>query len=208
MRVIASRYALGDPIGHGGMGTVWRADDLHLQRPVAVKEVFHSDPTRLIREARAAARLGHPNAITVFDVLEEDGHAYLVMELVDAVDLAALVTREGPLPVRTGASIGGALCDALAAAHAQGIVHRDVKPANVLVGPSSGSGAGAAAAAGAGAVKLTDFGIASVSDLTAITALGTVLGSPNYMSPEQASGVDVGPETDVWSLGATLYYAV
>ena len=197
MRVIASRYALGEAIGHGGMGTVWRADDLFLQRPVAVKEVFHSDPTRLIREARAAARLSHPSAITVFDVLEEDGNAYLVMELVDAVDLSALVLRDGPLPVAQVASIGVALSDALAAAHAQGIVHRDVKPANVLVGTDGGA-----------TVKLTDFGIASVSDLSAITALGTVLGSPNYMSPEQAAGGSVGPATDLWSLGATLYYAV
>ena len=194
-RVIASRYALGDAIGRGGMGTVWRADDLQLERPVAVKEVFHSDPNRLIREARAAARLSHPNAITVFDVLEEDGNAYLVMELVSAMDLAALVLRDGPLPVSQVASIGVALCDVLAAAHAQGIVHRDVKPANVMIGSDT--------------VKLTDFGIATVADFTAITALGTVLGSPNYMSPEQAAGEDtVGPATDLWSLGATLYYAV
>src|SRR5436190_16402379 len=167
-RVIATRYALRDPIGRGGMGTVWRADDLYLERPVAVKEVFHTDPTRLIREAQAAARLSHPSAITVFDVLEEDGNAYLVMELVDAVDLSALVLRDGPLPVERVAAIGVALCDVLAAAHEEGIVHGDVERANVLIAVAGGS------------VKLTDFGIASVADLTAITALGTVLGSPNY----------------------------
>ena len=176
---------------------VWRAEDLYLERPVAVKEVFHGDSSRLLREGRAAARLSHPAAVTVFDVLEEDGNAYLVMELVDAVNLAELVTRDGPLPVDRVVAVGLALVDALAAAHAQGIVHRDVKPANVLVRAD-------------GRVKLGDFGIAAGTDLSAITVTGAVLGSPNYMSPEQAQGLRdaVGPATDLWSLGATLYYAV
>src|SRR5207248_2713146 len=120
-----------------------------------VKEMFDGGPggsERLLREGRAAARLNHPGAVTVFDVFEEDGHAYLVMELVDAIDLAQLVARDGPLPMARVAVLGIALVDALAAAHAQGVVHRDVKPANVLVGPD-------------GSVKLGDFGIAAGADL-------------------------------------------
>src|SRR5207244_1134350 len=108
-KVIGSRYALADPLGRGGMGTVWRAQDLYLQRPVAVKEVFQGDPSRLLREGRAAARLSHPAAVTVFDVLEEDGNAYLVMELVESVNLSELVARDGPLPVDRVAAVGLAL---------------------------------------------------------------------------------------------------
>ena len=203
-RVVADRYLLQEPVGRGGMGVVWRGEDQRLGRSVAVKEV-HLQPgldkderdavqLRVMREARAAAMLNHSGAVTVYDVAEEDGQAYIVMELVDSPTLADCVREHGPLPPGDAARVGIAVLDVLAAAHAAGIVHRDLKPANVLVsGPS---------------VKLTDFGIAQMKDDPRLTSTGIVLGSPSYIAPEQALGQDVTPATDVWGLGATLYYAV
>jgi serine/threonine protein kinase len=184
---------------------VWRGHDERLDRAVAVKEVrlpgaaadrareaIHS---RYLREALVAARLAHPAAVTVYDAFERDDCLYLVMELVDALTLEAVVATEGPRPVAEAAAIGISLAGVLAAAHETGIVHRDVKPANVLV-------------TGPGRVKLTDFGIAALVDDTGLTTSGRVLGSPASMAPEQAQGHRAMAASDVWSLGATLYFAV
>ena len=203
-RVVADRYLLREPVGRGGMGVVWRADDRVLGRPVAVKEV-HLQPglgaeerdalkQRVVREARAAAMLNHAGAVTVYDVAEDDDQTYIVMELVEAPTLADLVQRDGALGPPAVAAIGLAVLDVLAAAHASGIVHRDLKPGNVLVAGDS--------------VKLTDFGIAQIKDDPRITSTGIVLGSPAYISPEQARGEPATPQTDLWGLGATLYYGV
>ena len=204
-RTIADRYRLLDRLGSGGMGTVWRAHDDVLGREVAVKEVVFppglSDADRSVlqertrREARAAARLDHPSAVTVYDVVEHDGAPYLVMELVEARTLAEVVRAEGPLPPDRVAQVGLDLLGALEAAHAQGIVHRDVKPSNVLVRAS-------------GPVVLTDFGIATTTGDSTLTHTGLLLGSPAYIAPERARGEAPGPASDLWSLGATLYTAV
>jgi serine/threonine protein kinase len=202
-RLVADRYLLHEQVGRGGMGVVWRADDQLLGRHVAVKEV-HLQPglsetdragvqARVLREARAAAALNHSGAVTVFDVAEDDGQAFIVMELVEAPTLGDLVRTNGALPPPEVARIGIAVLDVLAAAHASGIVHRDLKPANVMVAGDR--------------VKLTDFGIATIKDDPRLTSTGIVLGSPSYISPEQARGEPVTPATDLWGLGATLYYA-
>jgi hypothetical protein len=208
-RVVAGRYRLLAPLGAGGMGTVWRAEDLVLGRTVAVKEVTFpqglSDEDRDVlrertrREARAAARLDHPSAVTVYDVVEVDGTPYLVMELVEARTLSQVVRADGPLSAQRTAEIGLALLGALEAAHRQGIVHRDVKPGNVLLGDGSGT---------AGRVVLTDFGIASSAGDSSITSTGLLLGSPSYIAPERARGQAPAPASDLWSLGATLFTAV
>lgn len=204
-RRIADRYALDERLGTGGAGVVWSAHDDVLERRVAIKQVDIPDEVppderdrvsaRVIREARAAARLNHRGATTVYDVFESDGSTYIVMELVDGPTLKGLVGRDGPLPPSRAAEIGLALLDTLASAHDIGIIHRDVKPANVML-PDGGP------------PKLTDFGIASIVDDPSLTTSGLVLGSPAFMSPEQAQGGEVGPATDLWSLGATLYFAV
>lgn len=204
-RQVAGRYLLRDQLGKGGMGTVWKATDGVLKRDVAVKEVKlpagltsdanHAVRQRVMREAQTAARLGHPSAVTVFDVVEEDGHTFIVMELVDAPSLDDLVKRDGPLPPERVAQIGLDVLAALDAAHLQGITHRDVKPGNVMI-PRDGR------------AKLADFGIASVKGDPKLTATGLILGSPSYMAPEQASKDIAGPASDLWALGATLYYAV
>jgi eukaryotic-like serine/threonine-protein kinase len=203
-RVLAGRYALVDVLGRGGMGVVWLADDRLLERQVAVKELTFPLALgeaerqvlreRSLREARAAARLHHPCVTTVFDVVEEDGKPWLVMEKVTARSLHEVVTTSGPLAPDVVARIGLDVLAALEAAHAAGIVHRDVKPANVLVDP-------------AGHAQLTDFGIATTSGDPALTG-GALIGSPPYMAPERATGEDSGPAADLWSLGATLYCAV
>ena len=204
-RLIAGRYRLGKRLGHGGMGVVWAARDELLARPVAVKEVrlpASVDPEerdllreRTLREARTAARLDHPCAVRMFDVCEEDEQAYLVMELIDGRTLSDVIHDEGPIAPARAAEIGVCLLDALTAAHAAGIVHRDVKPGNVLVRPD-------------GRVTLTDFGIASTADDPSITSTGLLLGSPAYIAPERARGGLPEPPSDLWSLGATLYTAV
>ena len=204
-RLVSGRYVLLEPMGKGGMGVVWRARDAILEREVAIKEVAlpaaippaerDALRARVSREARAAARLTHPSAVTFFDVVEEEGTSYIVMELVDAPTLADLVKRNGSLPPEQASVIGLDVLAALEKAHRVGIVHRDVKPGNVMV-PSDGR------------AKLGDFGIASIKGDPKITATGMIMGSPSFMAPEQATGASSGPEVDLWSLGATLYYAV
>jgi len=197
---LAGRYELGEPLGRG-RSTVFRASDTRLQRDVAIKQVElalgdeDSDRarTRAMREAQAAARLNDPAVVTVYDVVEQDGAIWLVMELVEAPSLAQLV-EAAPLTHPRAARIGLDVLAALDAAHQVGIVHRDAKPANVLV--TDGDRA-----------KLTDFGVATIRDESRLTATGFIVGSPSYMAPEQARGADVGPPTDLWALGAMLYYA-
>src|SRR6266508_4096594 len=205
-RRIANRYVLQALLGRGGMGVVWRAQDTLLAREVAIKELqlppslssaeVASMRARVLREARAAARLNHPGAVTLYDVVQEEGNTFIVMELVDASTLAHLVRERGPLPPDQVAAIGLQVLDALRAAHRVGIVHRDVKPGNVMV------------ASWDGRAKLADFGIASLAGDPQLTSTGVVLGSPAYMAPEQANGKPSGPPTDLWALGATMYYAV
>jgi hypothetical protein len=198
---LAGRYALGEPLGRG-RSTVYRATDTRLERRVAVKQVellagqedAERVRSRALREAQAAARLNNPCVVTVFDVVEEAGSIWLVMELVDAPSLAQVVVDGGPIPHPRAARLGLDVLTALEAAHVVGVVHRDVKPANVLV--QSGDRA-----------KLTDFGVATIRDDSRLTATGLIVGSPSYMSPEQATGADVGPPTDLWALGALLYFA-
>lgn len=187
------------------MGTVWLAEDALLKRRVAVKEIdippSYDGPergsveARLLREARAAARLGHPGAVSVYDVIEHGDRPWIVMEYVDAPTLDEVIERDGPLSPEAAARIGLDLLSVLETAHAEGIVHRDVKPANVMVTED-------------GRVKLADFGIASIQDDPKITQTGLVLGSPAFMAPEQAQSGTSGPEADLWSLGATLYQTV
>jgi hypothetical protein len=186
------------------MGVVWRARDVVLGREVAVKEVVfppamaaeaERHPARVLREARAAARLNHPGVVTLYDVVNDQGGTFIVMELVEAPTLAELVRTGGPLPPERVAELGVQLAGALEAAHGAGIVHRDVKPANVMV-PERG------------VAKLADFGVASLQGDPQLTATGLVLGSPAYMAPEQARGEGSGPAADLWGLGATLFYAV
>ncbi|MEG3629223.1 serine/threonine-protein kinase [Streptomyces poriticola] len=204
-RVIAGRYRLLSALGEGGMGTVWRARDEVLRREVAVKEVRAPaglpEPdvermyTRLEREAWAAARVAHRNVVTVYDVATDEGRPWIVMELVRGVSLADLLEAEGPLAARRAAQIGAEVLAALRAAHAAGVLHRDVKPANVLL-------------ANDGRVVLTDFGIAVVEGSSALTMTGEVVGSPEFLAPERALGRTPGPESDLWSLGVLLYAAV
>ena len=204
-RLVAGRYRLRARLGSGGMGTVWRAQDVLLGRDVAVKEVVFPPGTRpedaevlrerTRREARAAARLDSPSAVTVYDVVEEDGRPWLVMELVEARTLAQVIADGGPLSPGRTARVGLSVLDALEAAHAAGILHRDVKPANVLVRDD-------------GRVVLTDFGIATSTGDASLTSSGLLLGSPAYIAPERAQGQTAGPASDLWSLGATLFTAV
>ncbi|WP_280201890.1 serine/threonine-protein kinase, partial [Nocardia cyriacigeorgica] len=204
-RLIAGRYRLTDPIGTGAMGVVWRATDVRLRRTVAVKQVLLGPgltreaaleaKLRAKREGRIAARLHHPNAITVFDVVEEDEQPWLVMEYMDAPSLAAKLAGGRTLPGMEVAKIGAQAAAALAAAHDAGIVHRDVKPANLLVADD-------------GTVKITDFGISrAVGDVT-VTATGFLAGTPAYLAPEVARGENPEPASDVFALGSTLYAAV
>ncbi|HEX6684390.1 MAG TPA: serine/threonine-protein kinase [Candidatus Limnocylindrales bacterium] len=203
--IVGGRYALRTAIGHGGMGTVWRATDTILRREVAVKEVVlppglaTSDQEamyeRTLREARAAAGLSHPSIVQVFDVVTEDGRPWIVMELLDARSLADMVLEDGPLAPRAVAKIGIALLGALEIAHAGGVLHRDVKPANVLITKE-------------GRCVLTDFGVAKLPADVQLTTPGMVLGSPHFISPERALGQRFGPPSDLFSLGVTLYTAV
>ncbi|MHC5905275.1 serine/threonine-protein kinase [Streptomyces sp. S6] len=204
-RLIAGRYRLLTPLGQGGMGTVWRARDEVLHREVAVKEVRApaglSGPevermyARLEREAWAAARVANRNVVTVYDVAMQDGRPWIVMELVRGISLAELLDAEGPLPPARAAYVGAEVLSALRAAHDAGVLHRDVKPANVLLSNDD-------------RVVLTDFGIATVEGSSAITMTGEVIGSPEFLSPERALGHTPGPESDLWSLGVLLYATV
>ena len=221
-RVVAGRYLLQHPIGRGAMGTVWRAQDSLLARDVAVKEVRLRGPVphasapdapwspaggpvteetrvlyeRTLREARTAARLNHPAVITVFDVIEEaNGCPWIVMELIQGRSLEQVVAEDGALPAQHAADLGGRLLSALRCAHAAGILHRDVKPSNVLLGAD-------------GRAVLTDFGIATLEGDTGLTQTGMVMGTPGFTAPERVRGEPASPASDLWSLGATLFAAV
>ena len=195
--LIGGRYELEQVVGTGGMSSVYRAYDRQLERTVAVK-VLHErlgaddeHVSRFRHEAQAVAQLSHPNVVTVLDRGVDDGRQYIVFEYVDGENLRQLLDRTGPLPPRRATEIAIAVADGLAFAHAHGIVHRDVKPQNVLLGRD-------------GSVKVTDFGIARSAD-SGLTQTGTVLGTSSYLSPEQASGQTVTEATDVYSLGVVLY---
>ncbi|MGW6914998.1 protein kinase domain-containing protein [Kitasatospora sp. NPDC054939] len=204
-RLLAGRYRLEAVIGRGGMGTVWRAEDEMLGRTVAVKELRmnasveederHRLITRTLREAKATARIRHSSAVTVFDVVEEDDRPWIVMELVESRSLADVVKEDGPLEPARAAEIALDVLGVLGAAHALGILHRDVKPSNVLISED-------------GRVVLTDFGIASVEGDASVTSTGMLVGAPSYISPERARGQKPGPPADLWSLGGTLYAMV
>ncbi|MFF3200954.1 serine/threonine-protein kinase [Streptomyces sp. NPDC002962] len=209
-RVVDGRFELVGRLGGGGMGLVWRAHDLALRRDVAVKEVRPPDPDlaeydpegartlreRVLREARALARVHHPNVVTIHHIVDggENTYPWIVMELVEGGSLQDRLDR-GVLTPAEAASLGREVLSALRAAHAVGIEHRDVKPANVLLRPD-------------GRPVLTDFGIAAVRESASLTATGAVIGSPDFMAPERVSGKEGGPAADLWSLGMLLYVAV
>jgi serine/threonine protein kinase len=203
--LIAGRYRLVAQVGSGGMGVVWRATDEVLGRTVAIKELLAGSgmsgteaaeaSRRAMREARIAARLHHPNVIGVYDVVDHEGRPYLVMEFLTARSLADMMAVGVILPLDEVARIGARLASALAAAHDAGIVHRDVKPGNVLLSDD-------------GAVKLADFGISSAIGDNTVTATGVLMGTPSYLAPEVASGQAADSRSDVYCLGATLYAAV
>ncbi|WP_306969328.1 serine/threonine-protein kinase [Streptomyces afghaniensis] len=209
-RLLAGRYRVTAQLGRGGMGVVWKAVDEVLGREVAVKELrTYTDAAgpelaglrlRMQREARAAARVRHPGVIAVHDIAEVDGRPLIVMELVDGPSLDDVLRERGTLDAREAGGIGAEVMDALAAAHRAGVLHRDVKPGNILLDRS-------------GRVVLTDFGIATMDDpgdgsATHLTRSGELVGSLDYLAPERAQGADPGPASDVWALGATLYAAV
>jgi eukaryotic-like serine/threonine-protein kinase len=198
-KVIAGRYDLAREIGRGGMGAVWLGRDLVLGRSVALKRIglipgaSSPDLQRAEREARLAARLNHPHVVAVFDLVEDDEDTWLVMEYVEGITLSAFVKRDGALTPDEAAPLVRQAADALTAAHAAGIIHRDVKPSNMMVN-------------GSGDVKLTDFGIARTEADASLTRTGLVTGSPAYLAPEVATGQPASEASDVWSLGATLYH--
>ncbi|MCW7946256.1 serine/threonine protein phosphatase [Streptomyces hygroscopicus] len=204
-RLVAGRYRLTEEIGRGGMGTVWRAEDVVLGRLVALKQLHaqrHLSDDELAtlyersrREARSAARVVHPNVVVVHDVLDDDGRPCIVMEYVPAITLGALLKDGETLPSEVAARIGLGMIAALRAAHTAGVLHRDVKPGNVLLGAG-------------GRVVLTDFGIALTAGTSTLTQTGEMVGSIDYMAPERIRGQRPGPASDLWSLGATLYQVV
>jgi len=204
-QLLAGRYHLLAVLGRGGMGVVWHARDSMLGRDVAVKEVLCPGGLtaleqqvlfrRTVREARAAARLHHPAVVTVFDVIEEDGRPWIVMEFIASRSLAQAIHEDGPLPPGETARVGLQVLGALTSAHAAGILHRDVKPGNVLLGAD-------------GRVVLTDFGIATLQGDATLTPSSGVIGSPAYIAPERTRGGPAQPASDLWSLGITLYAAV
>ncbi|MDT0441447.1 serine/threonine-protein kinase [Streptomyces johnsoniae] len=201
----AGRFTLLEELGRGGMGVVWRAKDNVLGRHVAIKQLLppttlSSDArghlrARMLREARAAAQIDHGNAVTVHDVLVDQDSVLIVMELVKAATLDSTVQSGGPLPPARVAAIGLGMLDVLTEAHRLGVVHRDVKPANVLVRPD-------------GSIKLADFGIARFEGDPTLTEAGAIIGTPASMAPEQIRGLESTPATDLWGLGITLFYAV
>ncbi|MFD6800160.1 serine/threonine-protein kinase [Streptomyces cyaneofuscatus] len=204
-RLLAGRYRLGGVLGRGGMGTVWRADDETLGRTVAVKELrfpgaIDEDEkrrliTRTLREAKAIARIRNNGAVTVYDVVDEDDRPWIVMELIEGKSLAEAIREDGTLTPRRAAEVGLAILDVLRSAHREGILHRDVKPSNVLIAED-------------GRVVLTDFGIAQVEGDPSVTSTGMLVGAPSYISPERARGHKPGPPADLWSLGGLLYASV
>ncbi|SEP90586.1 Serine/threonine protein kinase [Lentzea xinjiangensis] len=204
-RLVAGRYRLSQRIGSGAMGVVWTAHDERLHRTVAVKQLLlqpglaeadtDEAKRRAMREGRIAARLQHPHAVAVYDVAEDDGQPWLVMEYLPSKSLSGVLSERGTLPPRDVASIGMQVASALAAAHNAGIVHRDIKPGNVLLGDD-------------GTVKITDFGISRATGDVTVTATGMLAGTPAYLAPEVAKGYDPGSPSDVFSLGSTLYAAI
>lgn len=204
-RVVAGRYRLIEPLGRGGMGTVWRAVDQVLEREVAVKELLASAELtgperevftiRTFREARAAGRLSHPSVAAVYDAFEENGYPWIVLELIPSRTLGSVIREEGPLPPRRVAEIGSQVLAALRVAHANGVLHRDVKPDNVLLADD-------------GRVVLTDFGIAAMEDDSPVTRTGMLIGTPAFIAPERAAGQQAQRASDLWSLGVTLFMAV
>lgn len=204
-RVIGGRYAVQAELGRGGMGVVWRAEDRVMGRQVAVKELHlpaglgeeerRQFRERLLREARTAGRLNHPGIVTVHDVVTDGGVDHIVMELIDARTLDDVIAASGPLDEQAATSVARQLLDALGVAHASGVVHRDVKPSNVMLGAN-------------GRVVLADFGIAVAADDPRITTTGSLIGSPGYLAPERLEGRPATPACDLWSLGATLHHAV
>lgn len=203
-KVVAGRYRLVEVLGEGAMGAVWRAVDERMRREVALKQLklpagFDTGmrdrlAARMEREARAAGRLRHPNIVTVHDQIDDDGLPWIVMELVGGSSLASVLAARGPLPEAEAARIGAGIASALDAAHRAGIVHRDIKPGNVLLEGDR--------------VVVTDFGIAAVADEATLTATGALMGTLAYMAPEQVNGREASAASDMWSLGATLYAAV
>lgn len=199
--MIAGRYSLDRELGRGGMGAVWLGRDEVLGREVAVKRLGLApgaagpDLERAEREARLAARLSHPHVVAVYDLVDEQEQQYLVMEYVEGTNLSGLLRARGPLLPDAAAALLGQAADALAAAHEAGIVHRDVKPSNMLVGED-------------GQLKLSDFGIARADADASLTQTGLVTGSPAYLAPEVASGGTATDASDVWSLGASLFHAL
>ncbi|HEY4630849.1 MAG TPA: serine/threonine-protein kinase, partial [Blastococcus sp.] len=208
-RLVAGRYRLQSRLGGGGMGTVWLARDELLGRQVAIKQVLtpvdvsaaeaDQQRQRALREGRIAARLSHPHAISVYDVALESGQPWLVMEYLPSRSLATVLTEDGVLRVDQAAQIGAQVADALAATHAAGIVHRDVKPANILIGEGGRL---------EGLVKITDFGISHASGDVTLTQTGQITGTPAFLAPEVAQGQEMTTASDVFSLGATLYTAI
>ena len=199
--LIGGRYRVESAIGRGGMGTVWLCLDETLQRHVAVKQVgllpgeSVTDSARALREARSSAGLSHRNVVTVFDVVEETGHIWLVMEHVQGRSLSQIIKQDGPLDPATVAEVGAQVADGLSALHADGIIHRDVKPGNVLIRED-------------GVAKISDFGISRTAGDATLTQSGYLTGTPSYFSPALARGAEPTPADDVWALGATLYAAV
>ncbi|GLZ54379.1 serine/threonine-protein kinase [Actinomycetospora sp. NBRC 106378] len=203
--LIAGRYRVVARVGSGAMGVVWRAEDERLRRAVALKQVrlpggvdersTEQAHQRVIREGRLVARIHHPHAISVFDVVDHDGEPWLVMEYLPSRSLAEVVAEDGALTSHAAAAMGHQVAAALTAAHAAGIVHRDVKPGNVLIGTD-------------GVVKVTDFGISRAVDEATITSTGMMAGTPAYLAPEVARGAAADFRSDVYSLGSTIYAAV
>src|SRR5215216_4937284 len=197
-KILNNRYELQQKIGEGGMARVYQGRDMRLNRQVAVK-VLHSHYAtdagflqRFHHEAQAAANLRHPNIVDVYDVGQDGDIHYIVMEYVEGSDLKGAIARNVPLPIEQAVPIAEAVARALEAAHRIGLVHRDIKPQNIIVGPQ-------------GQVKITDFGIAKSSLSTALTETGVTFGTADYISPEQARGQPATPRSDIYSLGVTLY---
>ncbi|WP_187368241.1 serine/threonine-protein kinase [Nonomuraea terrae] len=201
-RLIAGRYQLLRELGRGGMGVVWEGHDTLLNRQVAIKEVLLPDGlppgdrerqmVRTVREARTAAKLSHPSVVAIYDVVEDGGRPWVVMELLPYPSVEQVVATSGALPAREAAEVGRQVLSALKAAHAAGILHRDVKPSNILLSDD-------------GRAVLTDFGIATAEGEASLTRTGMVTGSPSFLAPERVRADDAGPPSDLWSLGATLY---
>ncbi|MGX7825012.1 serine/threonine-protein kinase [Actinokineospora sp. 24-640] len=204
-RMIAGRYVVLNELGRGGMGVVWLAEDTTIGRHVAIKELHLPEGVpaaerlvfeeRVLREARTAGRLNDPAVVTVYDVVQESGATYIVMELIQSPTLADVVRDRGPLPQSAVAHLAEQLLSALEAAHRAGVVHRDVKPSNIMLSANS-------------RVKLTDFGIAQSVDDPRLTTSGLLIGSPAYLAPEQLRGEAASAASDLWALGAVLFFAV